>query len=160
MKYTSNSKKIEAREDDSFFTGEKEILVINGFYHQKTALGLFPFVAETLEEFKDLKLYEIDKKTQGLIFKGFQYANLTWSLSITAQINWSNLLQLPDALFPLPIQAKDLTVYNLPLDERMNFYLTALNSKNLPLQSGHALKLQVQAMTTIDEINNFTDNRN
>ena len=56
---------------------------------------------QSLEEAINFKKDQIDKRTQELIFEGFSFAGLHWSLSINAQINWNNLPQLPEIVFPL-----------------------------------------------------------
>jgi len=105
------------------------------------------------------KYSEIDNNTGYLIDKGFTFAGLTFSLSQNAQINWSNILQLPGGIFPLPVMSKDEQVYSLSLENRMNFYLSAVNGKNVPLQSGSVLKTQVKALNDLNEIINFVDTR-
>ena len=114
---------------------------------------------QTLEEAINFKKDQIDKRTQELIFEGFSFAGLHWSLSINAQINWNNLPQLPEIVFPLAIQDVDGNNYNLEYSDRMNFYYTAVNIKNSHLQSGNILKTQVSQLTNITEILNFQDPR-
>ena len=114
---------------------------------------------QTLEEALEVKKNQIDKRTQELIFEGFSFAGLHWSLSINAQINWNNLPQLPEIVFPLAIQDVDGNNYNLEYSDRMNFYYTAVNIKNSHLQSGNILKTQVSQLTNITEILNFQDPR-
>ena len=114
---------------------------------------------QSLEEAINFKKDQIDKRTQELIFEGFSFAGLHWSLSINAQINWNNLPQLPEIVFPLAIQDVDGNNYNLEYSDRMNFYYTAVNIKNSHLQSGNILKTQVSQLTNITEILNFQDPR-
>lgn len=113
----------------------------------------------TIEQAKQEKKDLIDAKTQELIFKGFLFAGLNWSLSINAQINWSNLPLMSEFAFPLNMQDMDGNDYVLSYEERMNFYYTAMAAKNTHLQSGNALKTQVSELTTIQEILNFVDPR-
>ena len=112
-----------------------------------------------IEKLKEFRKDEIDNNTQNLIFNGFSYANKTWSLSLTAQINWSNLPSIPQSFFPLSLLSINGEVYQLPYAERMNFYLTAVGIKNSHLQSGSLLKVQIDTLTTIEDLINFTDNR-
>ena len=114
---------------------------------------------QSLEEAINFKKDQIDKRTQELIFEGFAFAGLNWSLSINAQINWNNIPQLPEIVFPLAIQDMDGNNYNLEYSDRMNFYYTAVNIKNSHLQSGNILKTQVSQLTTIQEILTFVDPR-
>jgi hypothetical protein len=115
--------------------------------------------ADTLEEAKEMKIAQIDSRTQELIFEGFSFAGLHWSLSINAQINWNNLPQLPQTVFPLAIQDMNGVDYDLEFSQRMDFYYTAVAVKNSHLQSGNVLKREVSDMQTIQEISNFVDPR-
>jgi hypothetical protein len=115
--------------------------------------------ADTLEQAKEIKLNQIDAKTQELIFLGFAFAGLQWSLSLTAQINWSNLSSIPEQFFPLPLQDMNEQSYSLAYANRMNFYLTAVGTKNSRLQSGSVLKQQVSLLATIEDALNFVDPR-
>lgn len=115
--------------------------------------------ADTLEEAKEMKIAQIDSRTQELIFEGFSFAGLHWSLSINAQINLTNLPTMPEFAFPLNMQDMDGTAYVLSYEERMDFYYAAMAAKNTHLQSGNALKTQVSELTNIEEILNFVDPR-
>lgn len=114
---------------------------------------------QSLEEAINFKKDQIDKRTQELIFKGFSFAGLHWSLSINAQINWGNLPQLPQGAFPLPIQDVNGNDYNLQYADRLNFYYAAVGAKNTHLQSGSVLKREVSDMQTIQDVLNFQDPR-
>ena len=114
---------------------------------------------QTLEEALEVKKNQIDKRTQELIFEGFSFAGLHWSLSINAQINWGNLPQLPQGAFPLPIQDVNGNDYNLQYADRLNFYYAAVGAKNTHLQSGSVLKREVSDMQTIQDVLNFQDPR-
>ena len=74
-----------------------------------------------LEEIKNIRYNEIDLNTKYLISKGFVFGVNTFSLSITAQINWSNILNIPDQLFPLNVVDKDENLFVLELNNKMNF---------------------------------------
>jgi len=113
----------------------------------------------SLEELKEARYVEIDQQTQFLINQGFVFDGHTFSMSLTAQINWSNFPNLPDQLFPLNIVDKFEDIYVLALADKMNFYLSALNYKNAQLQSGGQLKAQIKACTTEAEVQAIIDNR-
>lgn len=113
----------------------------------------------TLQELKDIRYVEIDIRTRELISGGFTFDEHIFSMSINAQINWSNLLNIPDGMFPLPVMSINEEVYMLALANRQNFYLSALNWKNTALQSGSVLKDQVAAMTTLGQVESFVDPR-
>lgn len=113
----------------------------------------------TLQELKNIRYVEIDMTTGMLIDQGFTFDGSTFSLSISAQVNWSNLPSLPDSIFPLNISTKDENTYILTLANKMNFYYTAVNGKNGPLQSGNLLKAQIYACTDEACVNAVIDNR-
>ena len=140
-----------------------DIMAIEAFnqYLADTTADRTAFMVQNIEipKAKQDKKNEIDINTQAIIAKGFTFAGLNYSLSLTAQINWSNIPMLPDAAFPLQIQSQEGTIYHLELANRQNFYLTAVNAKNTPLQSGHLLKVQIDQLGTLEEIYNFIDNR-
>lgn len=102
---------------------------------------------------------KIDARTEELILNGFSFGGQVFSLSFTAQINWSNIPNLPESLFPLPMLDKDGNNYSLSYSNRMNFYLTAVGTNNSLIQSGNALYNQVNELESIEEILNFVDPR-
>lgn len=113
----------------------------------------------TLEELKSEKIDNIDFRTKQLINDGFNFDGHIFSLSVEAQINWSNMLNFPDQMFPLNVIDRDDNLYILDLSNKMNFYLSALNGKNMHLQSGGVLKTQVKNAQTIEEVELIIDNR-
>lgn len=129
----------------------------NSFY-EGTLEGTFERVAESYDPLPELKqeLYaKIDGYIQSEIIKGFVYNGKTFSMSINAQINWSNILLIPNANFPLALMTIDEELVQLPLEEKQSFYQASLNHKYSKLQLGHSLKTAVKNFTTIEEINNF-----
>lgn len=113
----------------------------------------------TLEELKDIRYVEIDMRTQELIAQGFAFDGHTFSMSLTAQITWSNFPNLPDGLFPLTIIDILEAPYVCSLANKMNFYFSALNAKNGPLQSGGVLKATIKACADEACVNAIIDNR-
>ena len=105
-----------------------------------------------IAEFKEYLFEKIDKISVHNIYNGFTFDNKPFSLSISAQINWSNLLLLPEGIFPITISCTDETTYLLTYANRINFYLTAVSAKNGALQAGTTLKQTVLAATTIEEL--------
>lgn len=108
---------------------------------------------------KEAKKFEIDSNTQNKIFEGFIYEGLLFSMSLTAQINWSALPSIPESFYPITLISQSDDIYILSYGERVDFYLTAVGTKNYWLQSGSMLKMEIEAKTIIDDIINFTDNR-
>jgi hypothetical protein len=115
--------------------------------------------ANWLDFLKHARYTEIDTKTGQLITLGFPWDGHTFSMSVNAQINWSNFPNLPDGLFPLNVMDILEDVYILQLANKTNFYLTALNYKNTQLQSGSALKTQIKACADEACVNAVIDNR-
>ena len=113
----------------------------------------------TIAEAKVFVKKKIDARTEELILNGFSFGGQVFSLSFTAQINWSNIPNLPESFFPLPMLDKNGNNYSLSYANRMNFYLTAVGAKNAPIQSGNALYNQVNELESIEEILNFVDPR-
>jgi hypothetical protein len=102
------------------------------------------------------KLYsKIDEHTQSEILKGFVYNGKTFSMSINAQINWSNILLIPSGNFPLSLMTVDEELIQLPVEEKIAFYQASLSHKYSKLQLGHSLKTTVKNLTTVEELNNF-----
>jgi hypothetical protein len=120
------------------------------------------YVELTIDEHKVLKSREIDGRTGELISLGFAYATKQFSLSQNAQINISALNQTRDELtYPINYNTvDDLDTYDVvDATDMHNMYLTALSTKKAHLDSGTALKNQVRAATTHNEIDAVIDNR-
>ncbi len=116
----------------------------------------------SIEDRKNILRDAIDERTKELIFVGFSFAGLIFSMSMEAQINWSNfpvLYQSAPQLFPLDVHSKNDEPYELKYTDVMSFYFSAVSHKNTQLQSGNVLKQQVNAMRTAEELNNFVDPR-
>jgi hypothetical protein len=105
-----------------------------------------------INEYKKHIVDLIDTKSEEKIFEGFLFDGKRFSLSLSAQINWSNLLFLPESFFPVNLSTKDDDVYSLTYANVQLFYQAALNGKNSPLQEGNVLKQQVKAATTKEEL--------
>ena len=112
----------------------------------------------TLESIKEHAINLIDKKTEKDIFGGFTFDSLLFSMSMSAQINWSNLFFIPDVMFPLSLSTKnDEGNYSLSLANRQAFYGAALTHKNTALQTGTYLKNNVKTCTTIEQVQTIID---
>lgn len=106
----------------------------------------------TLDEYKKHLIELQDKKTEDLILSGFNFDGNLFSLSINAQINWSNLLNIPSAMFPLNLSTKDDKIYILNFNNLQNFYFTALGRKNECLQLGNLIKKRINECVTTEEL--------
>jgi hypothetical protein len=113
-----------------------------------------------LEQYKQYLVAKIDANTQGVIAQGFVFDGITFSLSSHAQINISNIPNIPEQAFPFVYLGKDDEYYELSFANKMNFYFTALNTvKNIRIANG-ALKIQVKACTTKEELDLFKQQNN
>lgn len=109
----------------------------------------------SIEDRKKALIDDIDLFVEAEIFKGFVYNGKTFSMSINAQINWSNILLIPSSNFPLSLMTVDEELVQLPVEEKIAFYQASLTHKYSKLQLGHGLKNTVKNLTTVEELNNF-----
>lgn len=124
-----------------------------------------PDPAEKLAAAKKAKADAIDGKTDALIEAGFSYEGQVFSLSRQAQQNLAGLLTAIAAGFPVtwPKTWNTLddsgthTVQDAA--EFQLFYGTAMATVEAHLNSGTALKDQVRAAKTVEEVSAIEDNR-
>jgi len=117
-----------------------------------------------LAHFKQLKIQQIDAKSEKLIADGFMFDNVRFSLSHNAQLNLIGLYHsrnAPIMQFPIAYNSKDdSVVYTIPDVATLEaIYFTAFGAKKAILDAGTALKQAVRDTTTISEINAVHDNR-
>ncbi|MFN8317135.1 MAG: hypothetical protein U0T32_11880 [Chitinophagales bacterium] len=120
--------------------------------------------ADNIEQAIEIKSKQIDLKSDQITTLGFLFDGHRWPMTASAREIWSNLKNIPDIMFPLPMLDADLNEYSLTLANRDLFYLAALGCKYGNIQSGNNLKLQIKALaqqpgTTIQDILNFQDPR-
>lgn len=107
---------------------------------------------DNIPDYKQYLCDELDRRTQTTIAEGFVFDNVTFSLSQNAQINISNISNIPEQAFPFVYLGKDDEYYELSFANKMNFYFTALGIvKNTRIANG-AIKVQVKACTTTEEL--------
>ncbi len=107
----------------------------------------------TVEGFKKYLLAKNNANTESSILEGFPWADLIFSMSKNAQINWSNFKDIPDALFPYPVTSKDDgDIVNVELVDRENFYYTVLGFKSEKLQAGSVIRELIKACITMEEL--------
>lgn len=107
---------------------------------------------DSISYLKQMVISNIDDSVQNEIFKGFEYDGKLFSMSLSAQINWSNILNIPDSLFPLNVTTKDDSNYILTLPNRQSFYYAYLGYKYTCLNKGNALKTALELLTNESEI--------
>jgi hypothetical protein len=130
-------------------------IIENGDFVMELVSSKVVYAFNSVEDYKKYLIDIIDEKTSESIALGFNFEGNIFSMSTNAQINWSNLLNIPEQLFPLQVSTKDNEVYMLALANRLNFYLTALGTKKARLDAGNALKQQVKLLTTLQECEDF-----
>lgn len=109
-----------------------------------------------LQSVKDIAIIMIDRKIEAGIFAGFTYDGNLFSMSLSAQINWSNLLNIPEVAFPLTLSLKnDTGFYSLSYANRMNFYLASMNHKVGVFATYNVMKNSVINATEINEVLNI-----
>lgn len=109
-------------------------------------------IAQDITEYKQYLCNRLDEKTQEVISQGFTFDGIVFSLSQNAQINISNIPNLPEQAFPFAYLGKEDEFYELSFANKMNFYFTALSVvKNTRIANG-AIKVQVKACTTTEEL--------
>jgi hypothetical protein len=101
----------------------------------------------------------IDTKTREIIAQGFTFKGKTMSMSSNAQLNWTNVKDIPDTFFPKEFMSKNNEPVIVEAADKLNLWLLALNCSSQTQVSGTQLKIQVSNLATIDEVLNFIDPR-
>ncbi len=122
------------------------------FFESENEHDSFHNSLNTLDNYKKHLIDLQDKKTEDLILSGFTFDDNLFSLSINAQINWSDLLNIPQVMFPLNLSTKDDNIYILNFNNVQNFYFTALGRKSECLQLGNDIKKRINECLTIAEL--------
>lgn len=112
-------------------------------------------IEQALEE----KIKEIDENSEKLIFDGFKYGGLKFSMSANAQINWTNLPNETPEDLPYYVMSKDDKPFLLTVDNIMDFYRASKTHKKSVLLEGGNLKVQLQQLKDVEQILNFKDDR-
>ncbi|MCA9497098.1 MAG: DUF4376 domain-containing protein [Nanoarchaeota archaeon] len=117
-----------------------------------------------LNSFKDYLFNKIDAKTQSIIAQGFAFDGNTFSLSLAAQSNWTNIKTnkvdfAAAGLFPLQISTIDNNTYMLSEANVENFWSAGLVAVKGAYTSGADIKKLVFDATTIEELELIEDNR-
>jgi hypothetical protein len=130
----------------------------------KTGIDSFDGVATelTLDEYKQIKFKEIDRRTAELIAEGFTYNSKVFSLSNNAQINLLGVdIKRNDGILPLTfntIDDLDDITFTTAADVD-SFFMVALATKKTHLESGNSLKVSIRNATTEAEVDAVVDTR-
>jgi hypothetical protein len=138
------------------------VIMDDGSSHALSDTGWELYVeAETLADLKARRIIEIDNVTQELIKGGFTYDSHQFSLSEKAQINWVGIKAAIDILtFPVSVTTLADTEYSLADSAAaVTFCGTALGTKQAYLDSGRALKIQINDAVDHAAVDAIVDNR-
>jgi len=111
------------------------------------------------------KRSKIDQRTKALIDAGFEYppaSGQIFSLSLPAQLTWLGMYQTRAALtYPVSVSTKnDQTIIELADEAAVEaFYAAGVATVRSSLDSGTALKVQLNAAGTEVDIEDIEDNR-
>jgi len=110
---------------------------------------------------KAKRIKEVDLKTRILISQGFEYSGKTFSMSVEAQINWTNLEMIKESLtYPMGASTIDDQEYIIPdATDMQNLYNTALARKKAILDGGRQLKLDINAAGNQAALDAIVDTR-
>ena len=123
------------------------------------------YAVASFETLKNERIESIDANTRRLISQGAQFDGKMFSLSDNAQRNWiatKASIDVYNALqaWPVPITTMDDDIYLLQdAAHIVNFTTAMLFGVAKYYNSGRALKLQVKAATTVNEIRAIVDSR-
>ena len=116
-----------------------------------------------IEELKAIKNQEIDIKTQGIIAEGIEYGGRTFPLELPDQSTWHalfNAVAAGQASYPIKVMDKaDEPYYFNTALEFQTMYFTGFGMVGAILEGGRALKAQVNACTTKEQIDAIIDER-
>jgi hypothetical protein len=137
-------------------TGDFKPDIDSGWWKKETIKGL------TFIEYMHYRSEEVNTRTGELIAQGYSYSGLIFPLSSNGQINLTAIFSTRDFI-PYPVtfnNIDDTKIYNIvDASDVFNIYMTALGTKKAHLDSGTALKIQIESSTTDAEIAAIIDNR-
>jgi hypothetical protein len=139
----------ETKEQYAYADGIPIVQIKHGYTERLNRLNI--------PEYQQYLCNELDNRTQATIASGFVFDNITFSLSQNAQINISNIPNIPEQAFPFAYLGKEDEYYELSFANKMNFYFTALDAVKSVRISNGALKLQVKELTTTEELDLFKE---
>lgn len=120
------------------------------------------FKGLNFQEHKQHRINEINERTGVIVAQGYTYNGIVLPLSQNAQINLLGLLTAKDGLtYPVELNSLDDSQrYDIvDANDVVNLYMTALGTKRAALDSGTALKQQIENCTTDIEVSQIIDNR-
>lgn len=127
-------------------------LIIDGDFVMELVSSVEVEDTRTIIEIKNDLIAKVDLKTSANISQGFEYDGYTFSMSANAQRNWTNIINISESLFPLPVSTKFDEVYMLELNKRREFYDTVVNFTFAKLQEGVVKKQEIISANTKEEL--------
>ncbi len=117
-------------------------------------------LSASLQEEKDKAYIKIDAKTEEIIARGFEFDGHTFSLSIPAQMNWSEMHSNKDLLiFPMSISTINSNQYSLVYDKIESFWAAGATVTQTRVQEGAAIKKLIHDSVSKSEVKDIEDNR-
>lgn len=117
-------------------------------------------VAVSLADNKATKIIAIDAKTTAIIRAGFDFDGNHFSLSISAQQNWTGLFVFKDFLsWPMGITNDANATYDLTLENLVPFVLSGAAIVQTAVGTGRALKIAVDAAANQAALDAVVDTR-
>lgn len=135
---------------------ESLFVAVNNLYP-----GVYTLELDLVSE-RDLAFRRIDQRSDELIEAGFPFEGSVFSLSVEAQVRFSTMLMLADALpYPLTINSLDdrSAVDLLNGDHTRAFCMSALGHVKGVVDSGSVQKGLVRDMTDAQAISDYQDPR-
>lgn len=131
---------------------------------QTTLDGIVSSHDGTLLKAKQIKYYEIDKRTTELIGDGFEFDETIFSLSQAAQmrlVGINQVREMPQVSYPIKWNSKkDDSVYEVTdSNNLLGMFLTGLGTYRAHVDSGTDIKDLVRAATTVAEVEAIVDPR-
>lgn len=138
--------------------------VVDGAVVEKSQQETAPFYSEQLSYIKTQKKANIDRRTDSIIAGGFTFDSHTFSLSTEAQANWLGLVVAKDMLDysngGYAVTTKDDQEYKFANSTAVvQFFATGIGYIAATVAAGRALKIQVDACTTIEQVEAIVDGR-
>ncbi|MHA2254424.1 MAG: hypothetical protein ACXAD7_29055 [Candidatus Kariarchaeaceae archaeon] len=118
----------------------------------------------TLGELKTQRYIDIDSKTSILINAGFTFDSSSFSLSLAAQSNWTNIHSGKDELsasgaFPMDVTTLNNDEYSLDYGDVNSFWMSAVGTVKYYYDSGRSLKKSIFDASGSAQVNVIIDNR-
>jgi len=119
-----------------------------------------PDAVYALDEYKAMRRAAIDARTQAIIAAGFPFDGHQFSLSASAQMNWSALETFQALIsWPVAVTTMDDQEYSLAIENKTVFCATGVAAVYAAYASGRALKLQVNAAADQAGVDAVVDTR-